>query len=238
MPMNFGGGLAGAGSGALLGSAFGPFGAAAGGLLGGLGGLFSGNKDKVRQINQLTPEQQQFQQNIFGQLGQMGGAGGAYGQAQNYLSNILSGSPEAFERFAAPMRTEFEQQTIPRLSERFASIGGGLGGGAGSSSGFAQALGGAGAQFQSNLSNLYAQLQQAAADRAFGNYQTLAQLGLGTRAFEPAYQPGNLGFGGELAGGLAKGVGGGIGMGLGERLAGIMASRRQDQGNQKRSGID
>ena len=98
---------------------------------------------------------------------------------------MLSGSPEAYEKFAAPHLRQFQEQTIPMLAERFAGLGGGLGGGALGSTGFGQAVGGAGAQLQSNLANLYAQLQQQAAQSAFGNYNQLSSLALGLSPFQP-----------------------------------------------------
>jgi hypothetical protein len=229
---NWAGGAAGAGSGALTGfGVAGAPGAVAGGIIGGLGGLFSGNKDKNKQISTLTPEQQGYLQNIFQQL-QQDGAGQNYGQANDYLSKILGGDQQSFEQFAAPYRTQFQEQTIPRLSERFSGLGGGLGGGVGSSSGFGQAIGGAASQFNSNLAGLYAQLQQHAAQQAFGQYNTLAGYGLGTQAFQPAYQPGNLGFGGTALSGIFEGVGKGVGQSAGNSLSSRFAemfSKKPDQ---------
>ena len=219
MPLNFGGAGSGAASGALTGFGVGGGpGAAIGGILGGIGGLFSGNKDKNRQISTLTPEQKGYLKDLFGNL-QGGGVGQNYGQANSYIGNLLSGDPEAYQKFAAPYMTQFEQQTVPGLAERFAGLGGGLGGGALSSSGFGQAIGGAGAQLQSNLAGLYAQLQQQAAQQAFGQYNTMAGYGLGTQAFQPAYQPGNLGFGGSALSGIFEGVGKGIGQQAGSGLS-------------------
>ena len=104
----------------------------------------------------------------------MGGQGGAYSGAQNYLSQILSGDPNAFAQFEAPYRQEFESRTVPMLAERFAGLnpmGGGL-----SSSGFGQALGGAGAQLQSQLAGLHGALRQGAAGQALGQFNQLANL--------------------------------------------------------------
>ncbi len=227
MPLNWGGAAAGAGSGALAGSALGPWGTAGGALVGGLSGLFSGNKDKTRQIPTQTKEQQEYLRNILSQL-QQGGIGQNYGQATDYLSQMMSGDPEAYARFAAPHMTQFEQQTVPMLAERFAGMTGPFGRPT-DSSGFGQALGSAGGQLQSNLAGLYAQLQQQAAQQALGQYNVLSGLGLGTQAFQPAYQPGNLGFGGSLAAGVGQGVGSGIGQGLGNNLS----SRFADMFNKK-----
>jgi hypothetical protein len=117
-----------------------------------------GTGDKFSKQGTLDPSQMQALQGILSQLGQMGGQGGAYSGAQNYLSGILNNAPGAFEQFEAPYRQQFEQQTIPGLAERFAGLGGGMGGGL-SSSGFGQAIGGAGAGLHAQLAGLRGQLQ-------------------------------------------------------------------------------
>lgn len=195
-----------------------------------LGSFLFGNKDRFKQLPTLNSGQQNFLNNLLSNLQGMGSQGGAYSGAQDYLQNMISGSPEAFNRFAAPFKTEFEQQTIPRLAEQFAGTLGPMGG-LGSSSGFAQALGGAGTQFQSNLSNLYAQLQQQAVQQALGQYNTLANLGLGTKTFENVYQPGSTGFLGQALGGLLGGLGGGFGLGAGSGLVqGIFGKKPKPAG--------
>lgn len=177
-----------------------------------IGSFLFGSKDKTKQLPTLTPQQQQTLSTVLSQLGLMGGPGGNYAGAQNYLGQMISGSPEAYQRFAAPYQTQFQEQTLPGIAERFAGLGGGLGGGALSSSGFGQALGGAANQFQSNLAGLYAQLQQQAAGQALGQYNQLANLGLGTRGFENIYQPGSTGLFGGAASGLSQGLGQAAGM--------------------------
>ena len=217
------GALAGAGTGAAVGAIGGPvgagIGAGVGGLVGGVAGLFSGNKDRVKNINMLTAEQKALISDYYAQMQGQNAPGGSYSLAQQYNQGLLSGDSGAYDRFAAPYKTQFEQQTLPMIAERFAGMGGGMGGGALSSSGFGQAIGGASAQYQSSLDALYASLQQAAADRAFGQYNQLGQNVLGTRAFEPTYQPGSTGFGGQAASGLLEGVGTAAGQGIGSSLS-------------------
>jgi len=209
-----GGALAGAGTGAGIGSSFGLPGLAIGGGIGGLAGLLAPLFQKDEEYGQqgtLSPEQQQMMSQISGQMGQMGGQGGAYGQANQYLQDLLNRDPGVYDRFAAPYMQQFQQQILPQLGERFAGMGGGLGGGAGSSSGFAQALGGAGADLQSRLAGLFSNLQQGAAGQAMNQYNSLGQLGLGTKAIQPTYQPGSQGpLAGLISGGasgLAEGLG-------------------------------
>lgn len=164
-----------------------------------------GNKEKFKQVGTKTPGQLQGLEGILEQLRNMAGQGGAYSGAQNYLSKILSGDKGALAEFEAPYRQEFEQQTIPGLAERFAgmnAMGSGL-----SSSGFGQALGGAGAQLQSQLAGLHGKLRQNASDQAFGQFNQLANHGLGTNTFENVYQPESSSlFGSALEGG-AEGFG-------------------------------
>lgn len=171
-----------------------------------IGSALFGDKDKMIQQPTQTPEQQQALSGILGQLGG-GQTGQNYGAAQQYLSKILSGDQGAYNMFASPYLQNFEQQIVPRIAERFAGLGGGLGGGAQGSSGFAQALGGAGAGLQSQLAGLFANLQQNAAGQATGQYNQLANLGLGTRAFENLYQPGSTGLLGGALSGASQGAG-------------------------------
>jgi hypothetical protein len=225
---NWGSGLGGAAAGAAGGSAFGPIGAAAGGLLGGIGGLFGRGKTRDKNIQNptITPGQSDALQRILEQLGMSGGAGGNYQKSQDYLGNMLSGDPGAYEQWAAPYKTQFNEQILPGIEERYSGLGGGLGGGLGSSSGFGQAVGGAASQYGSNLAQLYAQLRQQAAQQAMGQYNHLAGLGLGTRAVETQYQPGQLGLLGNAASGFLQGAGSSAGQGAGlsisQRIADLM----------------
>lgn len=213
------GALSGAGTGAAIGSAI-PgvgtaIGAGVGGLVGAIGGYLSpGEKDKFKQIQRLTPEQQAFQSSILQQLQGMGGAGGNLSLSNQYLQSLLKGGPQAFNQFSQPYRQQFESQTIPRLAERFAGMGGGLGGGIGGSSGFGQAIGGAGTQFESNLAQMYEQMRMQAAQQSMNQYNQLAQFGF-IPSFETAYQPGTLGFGGSALPGMMQGIGQGYGQNLG-----------------------
>lgn len=219
----------GAVSGATAGSAFGPVGTAIGAVVGGIGGYYSGKgvkKDKNLQNTIQTPEQQQYLENIFRQLGISGQTGENYQSSQDYLQKMLSGDQGAYEQWAAPYNTQFNERILPGIEERYSGMGGGLGGGLGSSSGFGQAVGGAGAQYGSNLAQLYAQLQQNASQQAMGQYNTLGSLGLGTRGFETQYQPGQLGLvGNAVSGGLqgmSSSLGKGIGNTLSEKIANLM----------------
>lgn len=217
------GALSGAGTGALAGGAIGgvpgaAIGGAGGALGGGLLGLFGGaRKDKMKQVPSLTPEQQQLLQSTIGQL-QGGQTGQNYGASQNYLQGLLSGDPGIYDRFKAPFVQNFEQQILPRIAEQFAGMGGPFGQGLGSS-GFGQAIGGAGAQLEGNLAGLYANLQNQAAQQSMGQYNNLLGMGLGTQSFQNAYQPGSTGALGAFQG-ISQGIGSGIGQNIGNRISG------------------
>lgn len=162
-----------------------------------------GSKDKFKQLPTLNQGQMGGLQQILSQLQALGSGG--YGASTDYLSKLVSGDPGALAEFEAPYRQEFEQKTIPGIAERFAGLnpmGGGL-----SSSGFGQALGGAGAQLQAQLAGLHGALRQGAAGQLMNQFNQLGNLGLGTRSFENIYQPGSTG----LLGGLGQGIGAGAG---------------------------
>lgn len=198
------------------------------GFFGKIGEFFTGKPDQYKQLPTKSSEQLGGLSQIFQNLNQMGGAGGNYQRAQDYLGSILSGDPNTMNNFAAPYLQNFEQQIVPRLAERFAGMGGGLGGGTMGSSGFAQALGGAGAGLQANLAGLFESLRQNAAQQSFGQYNQLANLGLGTSPFENVFEKGNTGLLGGLGGGLASGLGTGAGMaggfGLFQKLMSALSS--------------
>lgn len=180
-----------------------------------------GARDQFKNVPLLTPQQQSSLNQILGQLGQMQGPTGAYGMAQSRLADLLSGGSDVYNAFAAPYMRQFQEQTIPQLAERFAGFGGR--GGALSSSGFGQGLGAAGAGLQESLASMGAGLQQNALQQALGQYNTLAGLGLGTRAFQPTYQPGTTGLLGPLLGGLGAGIGMGTGFGFGGPMQNVFS---------------
>lgn len=156
-----------------------------------------GSSGGMEQVSSLTPQQQE----LMNQL--VGGLGPAQMQGLQYLNSILSGDPEAFSAFEAPMKRQFEQETIPMIAERFAGMGSH---GAQGSSAQDLAFGQAGRELSENLAAMREGLKQ----QSLGQLQGL--LGMGMRpTFENVYmQP----TGGAL-GGLLTGAGGGAGMAVG-----------------------
>lgn len=127
-------------------------------------------------------------------------------QLMSYLVNNLMGGQQGQGRFdfapiAQRARTQFEQQTIPSIAERFNT----LGRGALSSSGFAQTLGQAGAGLEEGLAAQEAQFglqQQGLLQSLLGQL-----LGAGSQQqFENLYQPSQPGFLQSLLPGLIGGV--------------------------------
>lgn len=144
------------------------------------------------------------QKGIFEMFNRSGGMGTnpLAGQINDYYSGLLDQSSPAYDNFAAPHLRQFNEQTIPALSERFAGLG------AQSSSGFQNALGQAGAGLQENLAALRSGLQMQGAQGAQSfnqqNLQNLMQiLNTQTQGLVKK-QPGFLG---SLGGAAAQGVG-------------------------------
>lgn len=173
------GGLGGAGSGAALGSMFAPgIGTAVGGglgaLIGSLGGLFGGGQEGgIRQAENRSPQQLDALSLLLS-LGSQG------------LQNPYAG----FEPIKKQYETEFEQQVLPGLAERFASLGSNR---IASSPAFATQATGA----RANLSQGLAGLQSQYGMENQRNALSLLSLGL-SPAFENYYQRSQPGFGENL----------------------------------------
>lgn len=145
-------------------------------------------------VSTLNPQQQSAFSQLMAALQPLGLS------SANYFQQLLSGSPEAFSAFEAPYKRQFEEQTVPGLSERFAGLGG-L-----SSSGFQQALGQAGAGLSENLASLRGGMQSNAAGQGMSGLQNL--LGMSTQSIMPQ----QLSFLQQLLSSLSGGIGQGIGM--------------------------
>lgn len=143
-----------------------------------------GTSGQTQQLPRFNPQQQ----DIFKQLQQMGLQG-------------LQNPSQGFEPIKQQALSQFSQQIVPSLSERFTSMGG-AGTAALSSPAFASQLGQAGAGLSENLAALQAQygLQQQ------GHFRNLISMGLEPQ-FEQAYTPPSPG----LIQGAAGQLGGGIG---------------------------
>jgi len=169
-------------------------GAAGGAASKGQGGNFwTGSQGGFDQVSKLTPEQQQQ----FGDLLQ--GIGGAQGSGMEWLQGILSGDDEAFNKYEAPFKRQFEQETVPGIAERFAGLGSH---GAQSSSAMNQTMGQAGRELTENLASLRGNLQQNAMSQLQGLMSTAYQP-----TFESVYKQPTTGTLGGFGQGLASGAG-------------------------------
>lgn len=179
-----------------------------------------GSNPKLKKISTLNPQQKATLNSLLGSISpdQFNvGKAPLYQSGSNYLQNLLSGSPEAFENFERPYRQMFEQELIPSIAERFS----GLGAGSQRSSAFQQALAQAGTGLASQLAALRSGLQMQALPQALGYAQlpgqmglNIASLGLGTPSFAYGMRPASTG----VLGGLLPGLGSSFGMGLGRLL--------------------
>ena len=128
-----------------------------------LSNLFGGTSGRTMQTERFEP-----------------GQAAAIDQILQMALSGLKDPTKGFEPIAQQARSQFEQQTIPSLAERFTSMGQG----AQRSSGFQSALGRAGAGLEESLAAMKSKygLQQQ------GLMQSLAGLGL-TPKFESSYIP-------------------------------------------------
>lgn len=181
----FQGALGGASTGAGIGSySANPLGTALGAGVGGIGGflasLFSGGGEKggVKQAQNFSPEVQQILQLLMQ-------------QGQNGLQNPYEGWGDVENN----ARTQFQNNTVPGLAERFTSMGNN----ALSSGAFNSQLGQAGVGLESNLAALKQQYGQQNRNNA------LQQLSLGIQpSFTNYYQESQPGFGENLFAGVAQ----------------------------------
>lgn len=79
-----------------------------------------------------------------------------YQEGSNWLSQIFN-DPEFFKNFEAPLQRQFEEETIPGLANRFASMGSG---GSLGSTGFRNQLGREGSKLHEMIASLRGGMQQ------------------------------------------------------------------------------
>jgi len=166
----------------------------------------SKHKEKIRNIPTMDPRQQA----LFSQLlGGLGGQGGALNMGMGNLSQLLSGSPEAYQAYEAPAMRQFQQQIIPGIAERFSRWGQG----SQQSSAFGQQMGQAGSMLSENLAAQRGGLQQNALS------QLIALLGMGTQTptqqtfYTPSYR--SQGFLPSMLSGMAPELGRSLGSSFG-----------------------
>lgn len=129
-------------------------------------------------------------------------------QGQNWLTGLFN-DPEFFKNFEAPIQRQFEEQTVPDLANRFASMGSG---GSLGSTGFRNQLAREGSNLSTNIAALRGGMQQQAipqlmgyAQQPFQNYLQLLQSAL--QPTQNIYQPPSTGFLGGIAPSLISATG-------------------------------
>jgi hypothetical protein len=176
-------------------------------LMSRFGSFLGGQPEEQQLLSPYSPENEQsFDELIQSILGR-------FQQGDDFSGG--------FEPFANKARSQFQNQTVPSIAERFTRMGGTR------SSGFANTLGEAGAGMETDLAAQGAQFGQ--------NQQQLMQRLLGLGQQKKVVRPETHGFIGNLAkpvgkaigegisGGVSSGVSGGVGMaGDGLRALGEM----------------
>lgn len=145
----------------------------------------------------------------------------SYQTGQNWLQGLFN-DPEFFKSFEAPLQRQFQEQTVPDLANRFASMGSG---GATGSTAFRNQLGREGSNLSTNIAALRGGLQSSAipqlmqyAQQPFSNIMQLYSQAL-NQGTNNVYQPPSAGpFGGAFAS-LLSGFGQGAGQGFGKSMA-------------------
>lgn len=156
-------------------------------------GKSSSMQDEFQKLPTMTDEQSSILKQLMSQMG------GPLSAGMGNLSDILSNQPGAFEKFEKPFITQFQQQTVPGIAERFSALGSGSQG----SSAFAQEMGAAGAGLSERLASMRGGLQQNALSQLMGMMQT----GLGAQAFGYGHRTPQKGFWESIMPGLAQGAG-------------------------------
>jgi len=117
-----------------------------------------------------------------------------YQQGQDWLQSMFN-DQDFFNQFEAPMQRQFQENTIPDLANRFASMGSG---GSLGSTAFRNQLGREGSNLQTNIAAMRGGMQQQAIPQLMGyaqqptqNWMQQAQTALSPT--QNVYQPGLLG---------------------------------------------
>lgn len=78
-----------------------------------------GRKPRTTQLPTLTPQQQAYQNQALS--GAMGGPSNLVGM--DYLRDLFSDDPEAWQAYEAPYMRQFNEQIVPGIATRFAGMG-------------------------------------------------------------------------------------------------------------------
>jgi|HubBroStandDraft_2_1064218.scaffolds.fasta_scaffold00031_7 hypothetical protein len=191
-------------------------------VMGGLSG-FGGKKEKHGSTYSKTQRRglEEIMKDVMGMKGvqnitQQPG----YQTGNEYLQSLFN-NPDFFNRFEAPLQRQFQEQTIPDLANRFASMGSG---GSLGSTGFRNQLAREGSNLETNIGALRGNMMQQAvpqllgySQQPFSNYLSLLQTAL--TPTNNTYQPASSGFFGPIASSFAGAAGQGFGQQFGQNMA-------------------
>ena len=131
-----------------------------------------------------------------------------YQTGMEWLQSMFN-DPEFFKNFEAPLQRQFQEETVPGLANRFASMGSG---GALGSTGFRNQLAREGSNLSTNIAALRGGMQQQSipqllgyAQQPFSNLMSMYQQALG-QPVNNQYQPPSAGGFGSLAAPFAQGA--------------------------------
>ena len=114
-----------------------------------------GGKDEEKSST-YTDEQQDLLKQAIGQGPQDITQNQSYGNGMDWLNDLFN-DPDFFNKFEAPLQRQFQEETIPGLTNRFAAMGTG---GALGSTGFRNQLAREGERLHENIGALRGGLQQ------------------------------------------------------------------------------
>lgn len=194
-------------------------------ILSAIGGLTG---DKAKQGSTYTKGQRSTIDDILQSIKGMKSGGAqditqnpSYQTGQDLLQSMFS-DPEFFNQFEAPLQRQFQEQTVPELANRFASMGSG---GSTGSTAFRNQLGREGSNLSTNIAALRGGMQQQAvpqllgyAQQPFSNLMSLYQQAL--QPTQNQYQPATPGFGGNIGASMFGGLAQGYGQQFGQNMAG------------------
>lgn len=182
-----------------------------------------GKQGSTYNQNQLGTIDQILQQ-IKGMRGQGGGDISQqqnFQQGQGFLNNLFN-DPNFFQNIEAPAMRQFNEQIIPDIANRFASMGSG---GSTGSTAFRNQVNREGSNLASNLAAQRTGMQQQGANQALGYGQAQNQnfMQLLQQAMQPTqntYSQPTGGLFGPLLGALGGGLASGYGQKWGENMYG------------------
>jgi hypothetical protein len=144
-----------------------------------------------------------------------------YQTGMDWLQGLFN-DPSFFDKFESPLQRNFQENIIPDLANRFASMGSG---GALDSTAFRRQLGREGSNLSTNLGALRGNMQQQAIPQLLGYSQApfsnyMSMLNQALQPTQNQYMPATSGFGGNIGASLFGGLSPALGNMWGQSMAG------------------